>query len=725
MILWSILASTEVALGAVTSLGNVTPAPPVGGGTMAGPLFIGDSTVGSVTINAGTPLTVNAGNVILGDDVTGVGILSLTGLGSNLAASAAGADMVIGNAGTGSAVVTALAQLTAADDLFLGVVDGSSGTLFLDDLGTVLYVPDVATIGQAGGGVLQVTEGARAFISSTIVGQTGTSDGRLTISGHMSLWRQSGALTVGDAGRGLLQVLSGAHIESANAVVASGGSATGIVEVGGYGSVWELFGSLNLGSAGHASLRLFDSGQISSSGAIRLGTLAGGEGRVEVTGANSQWNSGSTITVGENGTGTFDVLNGGRVTSSSVVLGDNASARGEATISGDDSLWEITGTLAIADEGSAAMSLGSGGRVTVTGTTQVGSAGELFLAGGRLAAAGGLTNQGLILGGGRLENAVTNGASGEIRLRPSNSITITGTLTNSGQINIDSGELEVLGAATNSLDIDIRSGALRFNQGVTNNSGGDIAIVGGAVDVFGSITNLAGGRIVVGGKAHAAFHDPFTNNGNLLVMPGAELLTLENLAFGAGSALTVELQQLPSDVPDADATEAYGQVHVTGQSTLAGTLNVSLAGDFSPEIGDTFQILTSLDGRSGTFATENLPALSGGLGWDVQYGANAVILAVVSALAGDFNADGIVDAADYTVWRNNLGDAHESDLHHNGDGGGVTASDYLWWKQHYGNAISGSGAAIDNASIVPEPTAILTMVTGLIALSFRRRLQFG
>jgi T5SS/PEP-CTERM-associated repeat protein len=597
--------------------------------------------------------------------------------------------------------------------------------LFIDDLGTVLYVPDVATIGQAGGGVLQVTDGARAFIASTILGQTGTSDGRLTVSGHMSLWRQSGALTVGDAGRGLLQVLSGAHVESANAVVANGGSGTGIVEVGGYGSVWELFGSLNLGSAGQASLRLFDAGQISSSGAIRLATVAGGEGRVEISGANSQWNSGSTITVGENGLGTFDVLNGGRVTSTNVVLGDIATARGEATISGDDSLWEITGTLTIADEGSASMSLGSGGRVTVTSTAQIGAAGELFLAGGRVAAAGGLTNQGLILGGGRLDNAVINGASGEIRLRPSNSVTVTGTLSNAGQINIDSGELEILGAATNSLDIDIRSGALRLGQGLINNSGGDIAIVGGAVDVFGSITNAPGGRIVVGGEAHAAFHDPFTNNGNLLVMPGAELLTLENLIFGAGSSLTIELEQLPSDVPGGDATEAFGQVQVTGQTTLAGTLNVSLAGDFSPMVGDTYQILTSLDGRSGTFTTENLPTLSGGMGWDVQYGTNAVILAVVSALAGDFNADGVVDAADYTVWRNNLGDAHEADLHHNGDGGAVTASDYQWWKQHYGNSISASGAVDGNSSVVPEPTATLMIVTGLIALSVQRRRKVG
>ena len=54
---------------------------------------------------------------------------------------------------------------------------------------------------------------------------------------------------------------------------------------------------------------------------------------------------------------------------------------------------------------------------------------------------------------------------------------------------------------------------------------------------------------------------------------------------------------------------------------------------------------------------------------------------------GDFNGNGIVDAADYTVWRNTLNST--SDLRANGDNTGasagkIDAADYAVWKANYG-----------------------------------------
>ena len=51
-------------------------------------------------------------------------------------------------------------------------------------------------------------------------------------------------------------------------------------------------------------------------------------------------------------------------------------------------------------------------------------------------------------------------------------------------------------------------------------------------------------------------------------------------------------------------------------------------------------------------------------------------------LDGDFNDDGIVDAADYTVWRNRLG--AEVHLPNDRTSGTVDESDYLRWKANYG-----------------------------------------
>ena len=68
-------------------------------------------------------------------------------------------------------------------------------------------------------------------------------------------------------------------------------------------------------------------------------------------------------------------------------------------------------------------------------------------------------------------------------------------------------------------------------------------------------------------------------------------------------------------------------------------------------------------------------------------------------LPGDYNNDGIVDTADYVVWRQSNG----------------TAANYDLWRTHYGQSISGSGSSIESAS-VPEPSTLLLLGIGAISL---------
>ena len=57
----------------------------------------------------------------------------------------------------------------------------------------------------------------------------------------------------------------------------------------------------------------------------------------------------------------------------------------------------------------------------------------------------------------------------------------------------------------------------------------------------------------------------------------------------------------------------------------------------------------------------------------------------VWGLPGDFNNDGIVDAADYTVWCDYLGWPTNPDLNNNGDGTKVIdARDFALWRAQYG-----------------------------------------
>ena len=57
------------------------------------------------------------------------------------------------------------------------------------------------------------------------------------------------------------------------------------------------------------------------------------------------------------------------------------------------------------------------------------------------------------------------------------------------------------------------------------------------------------------------------------------------------------------------------------------------------------------------------------------------------AVVGDFNPDGVVDAADYIVWRATLGSSVASYTGADGDGSGlVDMGDYEIWRSHFGNA---------------------------------------
>lgn len=85
------------------------------------------------------------------------------------------------------------------------------------------------------------------------------------------------------------------------------------------------------------------------------------------------------------------------------------------------------------------------------------------------------------------------------------------------------------------------------------------------------------------------------------------------------------------------------------------------------------------------------------------------------ALLGDYNNNGVVDAADYTVWRDTLG-AGGSNLPNDPTPGTVDQSDYTYWTQHYGETLGASAATL----ATPEPSAaVLAML--LTALGLRPR----
>ena len=96
----------------------------------------------------------------------------------------------------------------------------------------------------------------------------------------------------------------------------------------------------------------------------------------------------------------------------------------------------------------------------------------------------------------------------------------------------------------------------------------------------------------------------------------------------------------------------------------------------------------------------------------------------VGAVAGDYNNDGTVNAADYTVWRDHLNQSFQ--LTNEGPGqtpGTVTIEDYNFWKAHFGQSASGSGSLAQGA--VPEPAALVLLLSACLALIGRRGADCG
>jgi hypothetical protein len=92
----------------------------------------------------------------------------------------------------------------------------------------------------------------------------------------------------------------------------------------------------------------------------------------------------------------------------------------------------------------------------------------------------------------------------------------------------------------------------------------------------------------------------------------------------------------------------------------------------------------------------------------------------------DFNHNGIIDAADYTVWRDHLFDEGAPYIAGDADGNGiVNISDYQIWKNHFagGAAIGAAAIALDQSSHstanAPEPASFALVACGLLALVTR------
>lgn len=113
--------------------------------------------------------------------------------------------------------------------------------------------------------------------------------------------------------------------------------------------------------------------------------------------------------------------------------------------------------------------------------------------------------------------------------------------------------------------------------------------------------------------------------------------------------------------------------------------------------------------------------------YDVPVDQTLLVIEAPDQPPGDYNEDGRVDAADYTVWRDNLGQSRQL------AGESLTATtpgfvddeDYLFWKLHFGESIQ-PGAGSEATAPVPEPaTWLLVLVAAATGIRYRKRSHIG
>jgi hypothetical protein len=188
------------------------------------------------------------------------------------------------------------------------------------------------------------------------------------------------------------------------------------------------------------------------------------------------------------------------------------------------------------------------------------------------------------------------------------------------------------------------------------------------------------------------------NNGNAVGVNGFDF---GNPPGPLGDPLSAEVgleMHLSSEFLDADEDRP---IHILAFIT-SGSGEV-LSNQFLPGVGGVDNL-----GGVGFLGGEPL--------FDAREFAGNQYFTVPARVRGDYNGNGVVDAADYTVWRNTTGEMVLPGEGADGERDGmVDNGDYYEWKARYGNtAVIGAGSGTESVDVVPEPGGWLLFMVAVV-----------
>jgi T5SS/PEP-CTERM-associated repeat protein len=673
---------------------------------------------GVTTILHVTDGVFRPGNLILSNVVNATSNLILdtdssTILGTGL--------LNVGSSGTGNLTLQNGATLSAPGGAVLGLNSTGIGTATVTGFNSAWTVSNsnALRVGSLGAGTLNITNGGSVTVPALEVGELLNSVGTMSLSGANATFTTPGTANIGGSSATALAAAATLNI--------------------GTGATVNLNGTTNLRPRAVVNL---------TGGTLNLNTINA------TTGAAFNWSAG-TVNVATGPTITTNLLDfflagtqtlGANrtlsATAGTITLNSTLNVTGgriAAPIIALNANLDLTGFGAIA--ASNTISIAVGKRIQVgnfstlsatTGTTNNG--GTLVLNGPFANVAGAMTNTaGYITGTGRFTGGLNNGATGIVRVESGDHLIVDQPApSNAGAIELADGAIEYSGALSNTATGFISGrGVFRGSSATPGGTGlnnvGTLAFSAGITDIFGDVSNTATGKIIAAGASVVTFYDdvvhngveirtnagsrsvffgsvtgagPFTGTGDVEfngdLRPGN---SPANVVFG-GSVTVGPTAGLNIELAGPTKGTGYDSLTIAGSVALGGALNVTLLGGFLPAVGQSFEILTAAGGINGTFDATNLPALTAGLYFDLNYMPNAISLFVVG-IPGDFNRSGTVDSADYVVWRKGLGTIY-------------TPDEYSVWRAHFGET-AGDGANVA-AAPVPEPRSIaLFIITSCLA----------
>jgi T5SS/PEP-CTERM-associated repeat protein len=541
----------------------------------------------------------------------------------------------------------------------IGATAGATGTLIVSTGGRITGLVPHVLVGSDGTGTLTVENGGDVFAMTTRIGWTST--GNATITGAGSTLINNLDLVVGGSGNGMMTISAGGQVQSAGGGTASG-AVTGTVNVTGFNSRWINSGELVIGSVGSGELTITAGGRVDdtngyvgfhpgSTGTVTVGELIPGF-------ATSQWINSGTLTVGNSGDGTLNIIPNGRVQNSNAIIAAEVDSFGEVNVSTGAAQWLNLGNLTVAQAGDGTLNLtdggyaqnvdgtvgadaGSVGTVNVTdpesqwrstGTATVGldgngtlaiSDGGIVQVDGTLFIAQNLNSVGVVTVDGT--NSDLNSSSG---MQIGNSGQATVTVTNGGELSSTFAEIGGLVGITSSVTIDGPNSRWHTTGLIEAGDSGDAAIT---ISNGGTAESSDG---VLADAADATASATITGAGSTWTIDGGDLYvgedgtgTLNVLAGGAvsdvnghialdlgsiGAALVSGAGSTWTNTGDlAVGDEGQGELTIAGGGSVAN--NVGYIGRNSAN-GGTGSGAVTVTGAGSTWTNTNFVYVGYGSG---------------------------------------------------------------------------------------------------------------